>query len=147
MKQTECPNTQQNSLPNNTLVKGRLKGTQRWNLSKLIDMLYTPTEIAAEIKVTRRQIYRVYIPLGCPHIKDAKGHQWINGLAFREWYLKNYRKIEIAQNQAFCKTCMGGVEIVNPDRYQVKGATYLICDCPNCGRRISKIYSGEVHHD
>lgn len=67
-------------------LKGRLKGCQRMRLIKLFDMLYKPSELAEEVGFTRRQVYRVYIPAGCPHKRDEHKHIWINGKAFREWY-------------------------------------------------------------
>jgi len=67
-------------------LKGRLNGSQRMRLIKLLDMLYKPSELAEEVGFTRRQVYRVYIPSGCPHTRDEKRYIWINGKAFREWY-------------------------------------------------------------
>ena len=61
------------------ILKGRLDGNQRNRLVRLLNMLYSPSELANEIGFTKRQVYRVYIPLGCPHEKDSKGRNWING--------------------------------------------------------------------
>jgi hypothetical protein len=44
-----------------------------------LNMAYTPAELAKEIGFTRRQVYRVYEPLGCPFERDETGHyldQW-----------------------------------------------------------------------
>ena len=42
-------------------------------------------ELADEIGFNVRQMYRVYIPNGCPHNRDDSRHLWINGLEFRNW--------------------------------------------------------------
>lgn len=71
-------------------MRGRLKGFQRMRLRKLLDMMYLPSELAEEIGFHVQQVYRVYVPLGCPHDRDAKNHLWINGKAFAEWYGEKY---------------------------------------------------------
>lgn len=67
--------------------KGRLNGRQRSRLSGLLDMLYTPSELASEVGFSVRQVYRVYVPAGCPVFRDEKGRLWINGKGFFDWYL------------------------------------------------------------
>ena len=59
--------------------QGKLNGKQRNRLKSLLDMMYRPSELSEEIGITRNQIYRVYIPLGCPHIQDEHNHYWVNG--------------------------------------------------------------------
>jgi len=56
------------------LLRGRLGGKQRMRLEKLLDMLYKPRELAEEIGFTQRQVYRAYLPAGCPHDKDDRRH-------------------------------------------------------------------------
>ena len=67
------------------ILKGRLKGYQRMRLIKLLDMEYTPGELAIEVGFNRRQVYRVYMHQGCPHRRDNKRRLWINGKEFQEW--------------------------------------------------------------
>ena len=74
-------------------------------------MMYRPSEIAKEIGFTRRQFYRVYIPLGCPHSRDERRHLWINGKEFRLWYIESYKKIFLAINEAYCLTCRQAVKV------------------------------------
>ena len=64
-------------------------------MRKLLDMLYTPKELAEEIGINVRQVYKVYIPAGCPNERDDYRHIWINGRAFQEWVEKTYKKIEL----------------------------------------------------
>lgn len=122
-----------------TILSGRLNGTQRNKLRRLIDMMYTPNEIAKRLGIDVRYFYRYYIPMGCPHERDTRKHYWINGIAFREWYAEKYRKQRLAENQAYCMTCRTGVPMVNPVQRKKNGLTFNECDCPNCGRRIARI--------
>jgi hypothetical protein len=77
------------------ILKGRLNGSQRMRLGKLLNMLYKPSELAEEIGFTNRQFYRVYIPLGCPHIRDQRKHIWINGCEFADWYEATFPKSSV----------------------------------------------------
>ena len=123
------------------ILKGRLNGSQRMRLGKLLNMLYMPSELAKEIGFTQRQVYRVYIPAGCPHIKDEKRRLWINGKAFTEWYEETYPKQTLARNEAFCLTCKKAVVMNNPKEQKRGRLKYAICDCPNCGRKLARIIS------
>ena len=123
------------------LLKGRLNGPQRMRLGKLLDMLYTPSELAHEIGFTRRQVYRVYVPAGCPNIKDDKGRRWINGREFAQWYEAAYPKQTLYEDQAFCLTCKKAVTMSNPKKRKQGRLHYWVCDCPNCGRKLTKIIS------
>lgn len=121
------------------LLRGRLNGSQRMHLIKLLDMFYKPSELAAEVGFERRQLYRVYIPLGCPHERDRQRHIWINGKKFREWYEETYPRVKIAEDEAFCLTCKKAVKIVNPARKQKGRLHYWISYCPNCDRKLARI--------
>lgn len=138
------------SIPENkpiTILRGRLNGAQRNRLRSLLDMLYRPSELAKEVGFNKQQVYQAYIPLGCPHRKDKKGHIWINGQHFREWYEETYRKTKLKNNEAYCLTCLQAVEIVNPTHYKKGGMTYLLCDCPQCGRKLARILTMETGED
>lgn len=121
------------------LLKGRLDGDQRNRLVKLLDMLYTPSELAQEIGFTVRQVYRVYIPTGCPFQKDSKRRLWINGRVFREWVQEVYKKIDLTPEEAFCLSCKQAVKMVEPTRKQEGRLFYFLCRCPNCGRLLARI--------
>jgi hypothetical protein len=121
------------------LRQGRLDGSQKNRLAKLLNMLYKPSELAEEIGFTVRQVTRVYIPAGCPHTRDEHNRIWINGKEFREWVTEAYKKRELGQNQAFCLSCKQAVKMVNPERYQEGRLFYYLCDCPNCGRKLARI--------
>ncbi|KAA3646163.1 MAG: hypothetical protein DWQ07_08025 [Chloroflexi bacterium] len=122
------------------ILKGRLDGRQRNRLKSLLNMMYKPSELAEEVGFSIDQVYRVYVPLGCPHERDERNHIWINGQLFREWFEDVYKKRKLASNEAFCLTCKMSVEMRNPERKKTgDGLVYVLCDCPNCGRRLAKI--------
>ena len=125
------------------LLRGCLSGQQRSRLGKLLDMMYKPSELAEEIGFAVRQVYRVYIPAGCPHEKDERGWIWINGKAFREWTEDMYKKRKLAKDEAFCLTCKKPVQIVNPVEKQEGRLVYWLCDCPSCGRKLARIVKRE----
>ena len=109
-------------MTNKLIRKGRLNGAQRQNLRKLLNMEYTPQELADIVDFSRRQVYRVYQKNhdDFPCRVDETKHLWINGREFREWYHRTYLPIEPKENEIFCLTCYACVEIVNPT-YQTKG--------------------------
>ena len=123
------------------IIRGRLNGAQRNRLSSLMDMMYTPSELAKEIGFDRRNVYRIYIPLGCPHKKGLNRQIWINGVELRNWILDIYRKKELLADEAFCIKCKMPVKMKNPIEKESNGIIYFLCECPNCGRKISRIIS------
>ena len=127
--------------------KGRLKGNQLRKLSSLLDMMYKPSEIAEEVGFTRRQIYRAYVPLGCPYERDETGHIWINGEAFRQWYRKIYKKVKLQNNEAYCVSCKNIIIIQDFEEKQKGRYRYQLLTCPNCGGKISKAIEKENSND
>lgn len=125
------------------LLKGRLNGAQRTRLKKLLDMMYKPSELAAEVGFSQRQIYRVYIPLGCPHQRDERSRIWINGWEFRAWYESTYARATLADDEAFCMTCRRAAKVVNGQAQTTANLTYVLGDCSTCGRRLSRILRQE----
>jgi hypothetical protein len=125
------------------VLRGRINGNQRNRLIKLLDMFYTPSELAKEVGFTTRQVYRVYIPAGCPYVRDQNKRIWINGKEFREWYLRTYRKVELGHDETFCLTCRKVVKIINPERKKKGRLVYDVSFCPDCGRKLSKIIDKE----
>jgi hypothetical protein len=122
-------------------IPGRLRGKQLIRLKYLLDSLYTPYELAEYIDITRRQIYRVYRPMGMPTYKDSQDRRGylINGASFREWYQKTYSKTRLSDLECYCLSCKAAVQIVNPEERTSGGITFSISYCPDCGRKISKI--------
>jgi RNase P subunit RPR2 len=125
------------------ILKGRLDGRQRNRLKGLFDMMYSTRELAEEIGISIDRIYYVYVPLGCPLERDERKHIFINGKAFAEWYSKVYVKIHIKDNETFCKGCKTAVAIYKPRERRKGRLVYLLSQCPNCGRNLTKIISAK----
>lgn len=124
------------------ILQGRLNGSQRMRLGKLLDMLYKPSELAEEIGFALRQVYRVYMPLGCPLVRDSD-HVWINGKDFAEWYEATYPKQTLLEDQAFCLTCKKPVKMDKPIKQKKGRLHYWTCKCPVCGRKLARIIDRE----
>lgn len=130
------------------ILKGRLDGNQRNRLVRLLDMPYSPSELSRVIGFNVRQMYRVYIPLGCPFDKDSSGRYWINGKEFRFWIGEIYQKRKLKPNEAFCLTCKRPIKMISPERHQQGRLLYYLCVCQHCGRKISKIITrGKLIND
>jgi hypothetical protein len=121
------------------LLRGRLNGMQRNRLKRLLNMMYSPRELAEEIGVNVDRVYMVYVPGGCPNERDEKRYIWINGISFRKWFEEVYAKRTLKADEVFCRTCKRAVEKVNPERKQKEGLVYDLCVCPRCGRVLARI--------
>ena len=125
------------------VLRRRLSREQKARLARLLDMMYTPVSLAKEVGLNVRQVYRVYIPLGCPHERDENNRIWIHGTSFREWATAIYEKRKLAKDEAFCLTCRQAVLVTEPVLRQKEELTYLECDCPRCGRRLARIVTSQ----
>jgi hypothetical protein len=67
--------------------KPKFGRSQMLRLSRLLNMQYTPAEIAREIGVSVDTVYRSYIPAGCPAEQGRDRRIWIVGTEFRNWVL------------------------------------------------------------
>jgi hypothetical protein len=120
-------------------LEGRLNGIQRNRLKRLFNMMYSPSELAEELSINTDQIYSIYVPLGCPHERDQYKHILINGAAFSDWYVKEFAKIPLQNDETFCRTCKKGVKIFQPSTHTKGSITYVLSVCPHCGRKLTKI--------
>lgn len=121
------------------LLRGRLDGVQRNRLKRLLDMQYSPRELAEEVGFNPDWVYMVYLPGGCPHTRDSKSHIWVNGAAFRLWFEEAYKRRVLAANEAFCLTCRRAVDMFRPKKRRQGGLLFYDCRCPRCGRRLARI--------
>ncbi len=112
---------------------------QRNRLKSLLNMEYSPRELAEEVGFRVSQVYRVYLPLGCPNHRDEVRRYWINGAAFRAWYGEVYKKVGLAEGEAFCLTCKKAVPLVDPERKVKGGLIFDECECSECGRTLARI--------
>lgn len=122
------------------------RGEKFNKLPRLLDMMYKPSELAEELGIAVDTIKRSYIPAGLPIVKDATGHIWVNGLAFRAWaeelsakHKKPAREKQ-PENKAYCFTCKKNVDFTSPDiRPLNRFIEMLSASCPVCGRKVNKI--------
>ena len=121
------------------LLKGRLNGSQRNKVKGLLNMMYSPRELAEEIGFNKNQVYRVYLPAGCPHTKNSIGRILIHGISFRLWFEETYKKTPIEKGQAWCVSCKKVVMVSNPKRFEKGRLSYNLFTCPICGKAVSKI--------
>lgn len=133
------------------------KKIQVLRLPRLLDMMYKPSEIADELEVTFETVRKVYIPAGAPVVKDATGHLWINGVAFREWAKTRTRKAlkigsqnkdekrkKLPENKAYCVSCRDIVDFSQISCTPMhRGANMLIGICPVCGKKVCKLVSSK----
>lgn len=124
--------------------KPLLKHTQIIRLGRILNMLYKPSELAAEIRVNVDTIYRSYLPAGLPHTRD-KDLIWIHGPAFVAWAKQTVSKRRadrhpLAPDQAWCMTCNGPVLMQAPQVRQVKHRVELVQGrCPQCGIKVNRL--------
>lgn len=129
------------------LLKLLARGT-KFRAHGLLDMMYTPAELAEELGITREDVYRTLIPAGMPHTKDLHGHIWIHGLGAGVWILSQQRrkKLTLTPDQFLCLHCRTAV---TPDPLTVTRASagryhYLRAACPACGMTVCKgVRNGE----
>jgi len=121
------------------ILQGRLNGFQRNRLKGLLNMMYTPSELAEEVGFSKNQVYRVYLPAGCPNKKDSHNRITIHGTSFKDWYEITYQKIVVGKDQAWCVSCKKVVDVSNPERKQKERLVYDLYVCPVCGKRLAKI--------
>jgi hypothetical protein len=113
-------------------------------LGRLLDMLYKPSEIAAEIGVAVDTIHRSYLPAGLPHTRDGKGRIWIHGPAFVAWARqtvsqKKSKRVPLPEGQAWCLVCKGPVALIDPEIKPVNRYLELLqAKCSTCGKTVNR---------
>lgn len=137
----------------------RLNKLQIDCLTRLLDMEYTPTELAAEIHSTYDTVTRSYLPAGCPFRRDSKNRIWIHGVAFRDWAYKiNYQGSKnkkrahgpMSESQGWCLGCKKPVEMIQPKKRKLNNSLDLVYSlCPSCGLKVNKLQSrkGNSRHN
>lgn len=120
-----------------------LKHTQIIRLSRILNMMYKPGELAEEIGVTQDTIYRSYLPAGMPHTRDAAG-VWIPGPAFVAWARetiskKKNQRAGLPPDHAWCMTCNKSVRLINPKVKVINRYIELLqSPCPSCRTIVNR---------
>jgi hypothetical protein len=121
-----------------------LKHTQIIRLARLLDMLYRPAELAAEIGVHVDTVYRSYMPAGCPFTRDGHSNIWIHGPAFTDWARriqaeKHTRRAGLPDGHAWCMRCNHPVPLIDPTRKPINRRSELLQSrCPDCGTPVNR---------
>jgi len=131
--------------PGKSISAPRIKrGMMRKSL-RLLEMEYTPSELAEELGCTPKTIYHSYLPAGLPFRKDKTGHIWIVGTSARAWLEKMTQHSAekpvdpVGKDEAFCTHCKDRVKLVNPTRRHFGRAGLMAGTCPNCGKDIRRL--------
>lgn len=124
------------------------KHAQVVRLSRLLEMLYKPAELAEEIEVNPDTVYRSYIPAGCPHEVDGRGRIWINGKEFIEWVkgIREFRKQRnrnpLQAGEGYCFRCKKNMPMSNlREVYSNLKIVMMQGECGSCGGKVNRGYS------
>jgi hypothetical protein len=129
------------------LLKSAILNRFRW----LLDMLYSPADLAEHLQVDKREIYDRYMRAGMPTQKDDKGRVWIYGPDATKWADENRRgahRIKLAKDEGYCRRCKAARPIAGPvERTTMKSdRVCLKAKCPECGGTMLRIM-GRAEHD
>jgi hypothetical protein len=119
----------------------RLNREQKLRLQALLEMEYTPQQLADAIGCCRDTVYRGFVPAGCPHRRNKRGHIFINGAELSQWYEDNQPpKIKMAPDEAWCFGCNRPVKMQPP--FEIKPSNRCLelvsCQCPHCGTTVNR---------
>jgi len=124
-----------------TLKRGKnLRQLMIVRAPSLLPMLYSPRELEQELGVPSRTI-REWIKKDLPYERDARGHLWINGIAFAVWVKQGHTakpKPGLAQDEAYCFKCRRPVKLSHPQQLHKAKLIVLRGTCPNCSRPIHR---------
>jgi hypothetical protein len=85
-----------------------LTQAQRERSRGLLDMLYSPVELAEELALVNQDyVHHTLLKRGLPSITDQSGHVWIRGTDVLPWYTKfsQSHKHKTRPDQAYCMKC------------------------------------------
>ncbi len=126
-----------------------LKHTQIIRLSRILNMMYKPSELAEEIGVTQDTIYRSYLPAGLPHERDVSGSVWIHGPAFVAWARQTISKKKseragLPLDHAWCMVCNKSVRLIKPTVKNVNRYIEILQSaCPSCRTIVNRARARE----
>ncbi len=125
------------------MKRGKVQMTreQLIRVGHLLNMRYKPSEIAEEIGCNVDTVYRSFIPAGCPHERDKRGHIWIIGTAFRDWARDTFKRkgAKMPEGFAYCLRCRQPVRMVATVEKPVNRYLTLIAGtCETCGAKVNR---------
>ena len=116
----------------------------RLRANGLLDMLYTPAELADELGIDQRDIYRRLLPAGIPCRKDKTGHIWLHGPEIAQWVqgLHAVRR-SMGESEAYCLKCRSAVPLRKPVLVNRGKFNLLQATCPQCGTTVNRGVKGK----
>lgn len=122
------------------MTRFSLSRTAKLRANGLLNMLYKPSELADELGIEQRIIYRNLIPAGMPHERDEMGSIWLHGPMVAHWirYMSRSRKVKLKSNEAYCLKCRSPVPLVRPKKVPTGDMIVLRAVCPNCGTTVNR---------
>ena len=115
-------------------------------LLRLLNMDYKPSEIAEELNLSVKTIYR-YLDMGSPHRTDKTGSIWVNGVDFREWAKNQLSsnalkpKVKADADQAWCCKCRSLVHFSSTITRKLGKRVVVHGTCSVCSGKVVKIHS------
>lgn len=106
----------------------------------LLDMLYKPSELSAELGIPLRS-FQGWAKIGMPHQRDSSGHLWINGIEFGGWLVAKHThrpRFQLAKDEAFCMRCRRRVKLLQPVVSYRTRPPRLSGICPSCGGKVNR---------
>lgn len=122
----------------------RLAPSRARRLERLLNMLYKPGEIAAELGITDETLLRSYVPAGAPVTLDSQGRMWFNGKAFAAWarqyVMAKKVKQPMSETEGYCFRCH---KVMTMERIHKKpsrpGVVMLTGICTACRGKINRL--------
>ena len=120
------------------MTKSLLPRAAQLRAQGLLDMMYKPSELAAELGLSLSTVYRRLIPAGLPHHRDHAKHIWIRGCEVQPWIRqwKPPHHQPLGPNEAYCVKCRRGVTPVKARRQELRLSARLVATCPVCGQPV-----------
>ena len=108
--------------------------------SHLLNMWYTPSELAEELGIAARTI-RDWARQDLPHRKDGAGRIWIDGHQVAVWVKvhQSQSQVTLQPNEGYCLKCKTPVIIQNAQMITRGKMRLLTGQCPQCQ---STLYRG-----
>lgn len=124
--------------------------------SKLLDMMYTSTELSEELGIQRSYLTQNLVKkFDFPSQKDEKGRIWFHGLTVAKW-IEEQHKAKLAkkhdrynhppaEKEFYCLRCKKRVVVESYEKIKPKEGNKMLWSshCPDCGMTVNK-FSSEV---
>ena len=119
------------------MPKSQLSRATQLRAQGLLDMLYKPSELAAELGLPLSAIYRRLIPAGLPYHRDGSNRLWIRGSEVLPW-IKLWKRPSqrLGPDEGYCVKCRHVVALTGAHREEHPRGARLVATCPVCGQSV-----------